>query len=341
MRDRVRKGTWEGTGMAFSSAADVGNPSTASNARHFRLGFEGSMTSSQGIGVQEMVRVAGQLSEGRLTFELFPAATLGNGPQMVDMVQQGKLEIFLGGAGYFASLDGRINVFDIPYLFENVNQAYRVMDSAFGREMLDVLDRHALKGLSFWENGIRSFTNNVKPIYHPDDLKGLKIRTMPGNQVHETLWQQAGLETTPLPSGVIYAAIQEGKINSQEHPISVIYARKFFEVQTYLSLTRHMYGPLIQVINRDLFNALDKRDQDILLRASYAGAVATRQFSNENEAAFLEEMKQAGLQVNDVEPDAFRRAMRPAIERDFTEKNGDLWLNKINAILVSDTSEVL
>jgi len=315
--------------MAYSSAASAGT----SSARQFSIGFEGAMSSSQGIGVQEMVRVARQLSGGRFEFTLFPAAQRGSGPQMVEMTQQGKLDIFLGGAGYFASLDSRINVFDIPYLFANVTQAYHVMDSDFGREMLDVLDRHALKGLSFWENGIRSFTNNVKPVYHPDDLKGLKIRTMPGNQVHERLWQAAGLETTPLPSGEIYAAIQDGKINSQEHPISVIYARKFYEVQRYLSLTRHQYGPLIQVINRDRFNAMASEEQDIIMKASLAGAVATRQFSNENEAAFLEEMKQAGLEVNEVDPRAFREAMRPAIERDFIAQNGDLWLNKINAML--------
>lgn len=319
--------------MVFSSDASVARVSAGSSEkRQFRIGFEGSMTSSQGVGIQEMVRVAAQLSKGHFEFELYPAAQLGNGPQMVAMVQQGELDIFLGGAGYFAALDSRINVFDIPYLFENVEQAYRVMDSEFGREMLDVLDSKGMKGLSFWENGIRSFTNNVKPIHHPDDLKGLKIRTMPGNQVHETLWQQAGLETTPLPSGVIYAAIQEGKINSQEHPISVIYARKFFEVQTYLSLTRHMYGPLIQVINRDVFNALSAAEQEIVLKASYAGAVATRQFSNENEATFLAEMKHAGLQVNEVDPEPFRNVMRPPIEHDFVAKNGDEWLNKINAI---------
>ncbi|CAM3480856.1 2,3-diketo-L-gulonate-binding periplasmic protein YiaO [Klebsiella spallanzanii] len=315
--------------MVFSTAE-------RSEKRRFSIGFEGSMASSQGVGIQEMVRVAGQLSQGEMAFELYPDAKLGNGPKMVDMAQQGELDIFLGGAGYFAALDGRINVFDIPYLFENVEQAYRIMDSDFGREMLDVLDQKKLKGLSFWENGIRSFTNNVKPVTHPDDFSGLKIRTMPGNQVHEALWQSVDIDTLPLPSGAIYAAIQEDTINSQEHPISVIYARKLFEVQRYLSLTRHMYGPLIQVMNSVTFTSLSKPQQDILLSASYAGAVATRNFSNENEAIFLAQMKRAGLQVNDVDPKPFREMMKPAIEHEFIDKNGDDWLKKINAMLADD-----
>lgn len=320
--------------MVFS--ADASRDSIAAGShekRTFSIGFEGSMASSQGVGVQEMVRVAGQLSAGSLTFELYPDAQLANGPKMLGLVQRGELDIFLGGAGYFAALDGRINVFDIPYLFENVEQAYGVMDSAFGREMLDAFGEQGLKGLAFWENGIRSFTNNIGPINHPDDFNGLKIRTMPGNQVHEALWQGVGIETTPLPSGAIYAAIQDGTINSQEHPISVIYARKFYEVQPWLSLTRHMYGPLIQVMNQDLFNSLSKLQQDILLRASFAGAVATRTFSNQNEARFLDEMKSSGLQVNEVDPQPFRERMRPAIEQDFIAKNGGEWLEKINAVL--------
>lgn len=323
--------------MVFSSDASVDSLSAGSSEKHrFRIGFEGSMSSSQGVGVQEMVRVATQLSRGSMTFEFYSDAQLGSGPKMVEMVQQDELDIFLGGAGYFASLDSRINVFDIPYLFENVEQAYRIMDSKFGREMLDTLSKKKLKGLSFWENGIRSFTNNVKPINHPDDFKGLNIRTMPGNKIHEFLWQSVGMETTSLPSGAIYEAIQEGVINSQEHPISVIYARKLFEVQGYLSLTRHMYGPLIQVMNSIRFASLDKQEQDILLNASFAGAVATRNFSNGNEATFLEEMKRAGLRVNEVDPKPFREAMKPAIERDFIEKNGDEWLNRINAMIVGD-----
>jgi len=305
--------------------------------RQFSIGLEGSMASSQGVGIKEMVRIASQLSQGSITFELYPDAKLGNGPKMIEMVQQGELDIFLGGAGYFASLDGRINIFDIPYLFENVEQAYQIMDSELGREMLDVLDNNDLKGLSFWENGIRSFTNNVKPINHPDDFKGLKIRTMPGNQVHEALWQGVGIATLPLPSGAIYAAIQEGTINSQEHPVSVIYARKLYEVQNYLSLTRHMYGPLIQVMNHARFISLEKQEQDILLSASLAGAVATRNFSNENEAMFLEEMKRAGLQVNEVDAKAFREVMKPAIEHEFIAKNGDEWLKKINAMLAGNS----
>lgn len=299
------------------------------------MGFESSMESSQGVGAREMARVAEQLSKGQIDFQFYPDSKLGSGPRMIEMVQKGDLDIFFGGAGYFAALDSRINIFDIPYLFENVEQAYKVMDGKFGREMLAVFEPHGLKGLGFWENGIRSITNNTKPITRPEDIEGLKMRIMPGSPVYEKLWKLAGTETTPMPSGAIYRAIQEGRINSQEHPIATIYARKFYEVQKYLSLTRHMYGPLIQVMTLKTFKALPKEQQDILRKASYAGAVAMRKFSNENEAKFIEEMKQKGMQVNEVDPKPFRDKLRPEIEKDFIAKNGDAWLKKVNAALAT------
>lgn len=298
-----------------------------------RLGFEVSMDNPQGIGAQEMARVAKELSKGNIIIELFPESKLGTGPQMIAMVKKGELDLFQGGAGMFSSMEGRLNVFDIPYLFSSVDQAYKVLDSDFGREILASLEPHDLKGMSFWENGIRSITNNTRPINTPDDLVGLKMRVMPANEVHVTLWKLLGTEPTPLPFGEIYAALQSKQLDGQEHPIAPIYAGKFYEVQKFLSLSKHMYGPLIQIMNLEKFNSFPKETQDILLKASYAGAVAQRKFSNENEAKFIADMKAKGVAVNDVDGAPFRDKVRPTIEKQFIAKNGDEWLKKINASL--------
>ena len=298
-----------------------------------RLGFELSLESSQGVGGKEMVRVANELSKGRIEIQLFPGSQLGNGPKMVEMVKDGSLDMYEGGTGLFSKWEPRLNVFDIPYLFSSVDQAYKVLDSKFGKEILATLEPHGFKGLSFWENGIRSVTNNVRPITKPDDLAGLKMRVMPSNPVHVTLWKQLGTEPTPMPFSEIYPSLQSGKVDGQEHPVAAIYGGKFYEVQKYLSLTKHMYGPLIQIMNLPKFKSLSAKDQKIVLKASYAGAVAQRKYSNDNEAKFLVEMKSKGMQINEVDIAPFRDKARPAIEKEFVEKNGDVWLKKINASL--------
>ena len=319
---------------AVSLALCVATPAQAKEEKvELRLGFELSLDSAQGVGAKEMARVANQMSNGRIDIQLFPDSKLGSGPQMVDMVRTGQLDIYMGGAGLFSAWEPRMNVFDIPYLFSNVDQAYKVLDSEFGGEILATLEPHEFKGLAFWENGIRSVTNNVRPITKPEDLIGLKMRVMPSNPVHVTLWKLFGTDPTPMPFGEIYPSLQSGKIDGQEHPIAPIYGGKLYEVQRYLSLTQHMYGPLIQVMNLKKFNSLSDKDQKILSKASYAGAVAQRKYSNDNAAKFIAEMKQKGMQVNEVDITAFRVKVRPEIEREFIQKNGDDWLKKINASL--------
>ncbi len=326
-----------GLAAAVSMALCAAMPAQAKKAEDklvLRLGFEVSLDSAQGVGGKEMAKVASELSKGKIDIQLFPDSKLGTGPQMIEMVKKGELDLFQGGAGMFSSMEGRLNVFDIPFLFTNVEQAYKVLDSKFGREMLDSLKPHGLMGMSFWENGIRSVTNNVRPITKPEDLVGLRMRVMPANEVHVTLWKLFGTEPTPLPFGEIYEALKSGKLDGQEHPIAPIYGGKFYEVQKYLSLTRHMYGPLIQIMNLEKFNALPKQTQKILLKASHAGAIAQRKFSNDNETKFLASMKEKGVEINDVtDTSAFRDKVRPTIEQQYVAKNGDEWLKRINASL--------
>ena len=305
----------------------------AQDKRVLRLGFETSLDSAQGVGGTEMAKVASELSKGAIEIQLFADSKLGTGPQMIEMVKKGELDLFQGGAGMFSSMEPRLNVFDIPYLFSSVDQAYKVLDGDFGREMLATLEPHGLKGLSFWENGIRSITNNARPITKPDDLVGLKMRVMPANPVHVTLWKALGTEPTPLPFGEIYEALKSGRLDGQEHPIAPTYGGKFYEVQKYLSMTRHMYGPLIQVTNLEKFKTMPQATQDILLKASYAGAVAQRKFSNDNETKFLADMKTKGMAINEVDIAPFRAKARPVIEDEYIVKNGDAWLKKINASL--------
>ena len=323
--------------LSLTAALSVFSSSALAKAEMtLRLGLEPSIESPQGVGAKEMAKVANELSQGKIAIELFPDQQLGTGPQMIDMVKKGELDIFQGGAGLYSSIEPRLNVFDIPYLFDSVEQAYKVLDSDFGKEILATLEPANLKGLSFWENGIRSVTSNVKPIHTPEDLVGLKIRVMPANQVHVDLWKGVGAKPEPLPYGEIYGKLKSGELDAQEHPIAPIYTGKFYEVQKYLSLTQHMYGPLIQVMNLEKFNALPKETQDILLKASYAGAVKMRQFSNENAAKFIDDMKNKGMLINEVDTTPFKAKMRPLVEKPYVEKNGDDWLKKINASIEAD-----
>lgn len=299
-----------------------------------RAGNETAKTDSQYVGLEAMAAEVKEKSGGRMEMELYPASVKGGPQEMLDMVKSDsdELDIYMGGAGFFANSDGRLNVFDIPYLFDNAPQAHKILDSEFGTEMLSVLEQFGLKGLAFWENGVRQITNSKRPIKTPDDIKGLELRVMPNNPVHVKIWTMYGANPTPIPFKDIYSKLKSKELDGQEHPISAIYSGKFYEVNPYMSMTKHVYGPLIMVMNKKKFESLPADLQKILVEASRAGARAQRKFISDNEAKFVAEMKAAGMEISEVDTAPFREKVRPTIEKDFVEKNGDAWLKKIESM---------
>jgi TRAP-type C4-dicarboxylate transport system substrate-binding protein len=152
-----------GLTVGLSLAVGLSVSAQAEDKLVLRLGFETSLDSAQGVGGIEMAKVADKLSKGQIEIQLFPDSKLGTGPQMIEMAKKGELDLFQGGAGMFSSMEPRLNVFDIPYLFRSVKQAYKVLDGKFGREMLATLEPHGLKGLSFWKTAsVRSPTTCVR-----------------------------------------------------------------------------------------------------------------------------------------------------------------------------------
>ncbi|MDR2390270.1 MAG: DctP family TRAP transporter solute-binding subunit [Planctomycetota bacterium] len=317
--------------LLLLSAAGAG---LAADKVVIKVGNETARTDSQFIGIQAMADQVKAKAGGRIEMELYPASEKGGPQEMVEMVRSGSgdLDVYVGGAGFFANWDGRLNVFDIPYLFDNAPQAHKILDSGFGDEMLAVLEPFGVKGLAFYENGVRSITNNKRSIKTPDDVKGLELRVMPGNQVHVKIWTMFGANPHPVPFKDIYENLKTGKLDGQEHPIAPIYSGKFYEVQKYLSLTRHIYGPLIMVMNKPKFDALPADLKTILVEAARFGAQAQRKFIADNEAKFIEEMKKAGMEIIEVDTKPFRDKVRPTIEKDFIEKNGDAWLKRIESM---------
>ena len=142
--------------------------------------------------------------------------------------------------------------------------AYHVLDGKVGQSLLDKLAPYDIQGLAFLENGWREVTNNRHPVRSPEDIKGLKIRTTP-NPYHIEAFQLLGANPVPLAYAELYSALETGAVDAQEHPLPVLWAGKFYEVQKYLSLTHHAYSPLILVMNKPKFDSLPAKYQTILV----------------------------------------------------------------------------
>lgn len=206
--------------------------------------------------------------------------------------------MFVTGSSNLSGLVPKIGMLDIPFLFQDLDHAYRTLDGEVGRSLLDELDAVGLKGLAFWENGWRQITTNNKIIVTPADLKGLKIRTT-GAPVHIKAFELLGANPVPMPLGELYTALEMGTVDAQDHPLGVFMSAKLYEVRNTATLIRHAYSPLIVAMNKGKVDALTPDAQKILLDAAAETANFQRQLNAEALASQVAELRALGKTVSE------------------------------------------
>jgi tripartite ATP-independent transporter DctP family solute receptor len=181
---------------------------------------------------------------------------------------------------------------------------------------------------AWWENGFRHLTNNRKAVNSPEDVKGLKVRTME-NPVHMTAFRTLGAAPTPMAFPELFGALQQGTVDGQENPMPVILTARFAQVQKYLSLTGHVYSPALLIMSKATFAKLSKEDQAALRDAARLGGAANRQKVLADESSGVETLRKAGMQVvTDVDKSKFQQALGPAYQ-EYAKKFGQANIDRI------------
>ena len=235
--DSTDTSTAQSSGSATDSEAKNEDTMLGSDSAALRLKV-GTTTAPDGHyvkGLQEMQRLLEEYSDGGMTLDIYPNSQLGNERDMMENVGMGVQEMCLISTGPIPNFVSDFAVLDLPYLFEDEAHAYEVLDGEIGTSLLGQLDSQGIKGVGFWENGFREVTNDKKEIKTPEDLKGMKIRTME-NSVHMATYQTLGATATPMAWSEIFTALQQGTVDGQENPIAIIESAKVYEVQKYVSM---------------------------------------------------------------------------------------------------------
>ncbi|MBU8849492.1 MAG: DctP family TRAP transporter solute-binding subunit, partial [Desulfobacterales bacterium] len=207
--------------------------------------------------------------------------------------------------GPFDTFDPITRVVNYPFLFKDNAQADKILDGPLGNQILKSLESSGFKGLSFSENGFRNLTNSKRPVKSPADIKGLKVRVM-ASAIHKAIWNALGANPTPMP-WPIYTELEQKVIDGQENPLWVMEVYKFYEIQKYMSLTRHVYSYHIDVASLKWWETLDKKDRDMIQKAMYEAAVYQRADNRSKDADRLKLLKAKGMQVvEDPDVAAFR-----------------------------------
>ena len=264
-------------------------------------------------------------SNGTILVNLFPDNQLGDDRVAIETTQFGDIDIAVSSTSPLATMYADFYLFDAPYLFLSSEDAYTALDGPVGQKVLAGMESMGLKGLAFWENGFRNFTNNDFPVSKPADVKSLKIRTME-NQVHLAAWKALGANPTPMAFTELFTALQQGTVDGQENPLGIIDANKFDEVQKYVSLTQHVYTPYLVTMNLDKYNSLSDNQKAAIQKAVDESTKFQREASQNYEKDIMAKFESKNVTVTkltDVEKGAFQKIINDAKVFDLVKEKMD------------------
>lgn len=194
-------------------------------------------------------------SDGRIEINIRPAAQLGGDVEIIEQTQMGLVHIAIPPTGNLANFNEQMYLFDLPFLLKDDAAMKRVLDGEVGTELLATLDSNNLHGIAMWGAGFRHMTNNIRPINGPDDLNGIKMRTLQAPAILAT-YRAYGANPTAMAYVEVYNGLQQGVIEGQENPLANIASMKFYEVQNYMTLTGHAYHTYAAIMNKQAWESL-------------------------------------------------------------------------------------
>ncbi len=253
------------------------------------------------LGMERFAELVEKKTGGKLKVQVFPGGALGSDQANVSSLQGGTLEMAAMNSGIFASVVKEFAIYDFPFLFGNPKEADAVVDGPFGRDLHRKLQDKGLVGLGYYELGFRELTNSKHPIRKVEDIAGLKIRVIP-NPINVDWVKALGANPTPLPFPELYAALEQKAVDGQENPVATIKGAKLYEVQKYLTLSNHQYNPQSVVVSKKFWDTLSAAEKKALQEAAAESAVYQRTQSRASLQSGLEDLRKAGMQVDELPP---------------------------------------
>ncbi len=258
---------------------------------------------------------------GRIEVILFPNRQLGDDKEILEGLQFGTIDMGIITNAVVANLEPSYQLVDLPFLFGSAAQAHDVLDGPIGQELAANLRDDGIVSLGAAEGGFRNMINNTRPVRTPADVAGVKYRTMQ-NPVFIEMFSSLGGSPVPMAWGEVFTAMQQGTVDGLEIPTSVVNSNNFAEVAKYLSFTQHTYSAVHLLMSERSFEGLPEDVQQAVLKAGMMAVAEQRTAVAAAELSVVTELKDAGMEINDIEDvGAFRAEVGPVYER-FEESIG-------------------
>ncbi|WP_166626731.1 DctP family TRAP transporter solute-binding subunit [Jeotgalicoccus sp. S0W5] len=291
------------------------------------LSFANELPASHpwGISAEKFKETVEEESNGSIEIVIHNGGSLGSsGYEILEGTGLGTIDIGIASTPVSQMLP-EFELLSLPYLFKNREDAWEVVDSEVGTEIMKGFEEQNLKHLAFWEDGYRQVTNNSRQIYTPEDFEGLRIR-VPESTLRMDTFEALGSSPLPMSFSEVFTALQQGTIDGQENPLSVIENSSLYDVQKYLTITNHVYSPASLFINNEVWNELTNEQQDILIDAANEGRDLNRELNKEEGESLAMELEEKGMEVytlSEEEMEVFQETTLPVYEKLVDELGGN------------------
>ena len=314
-----------GTGIGGSLAADIKD-------RTIKYAVLYDIDHPHGLGAKKFAELVTQKSGGKIKVKIYAGATLGGEIAVVSSMQGGTIEMSAMGTPQLVGLIKQYAVLDFPFLFNDEKEADAVLDGPVGTQLLTRLPEKGLIGLAYFEHGFRQLTNSKRPVAKLEDLQGLKIRVQQ-NAVAIDTFNALGANAIPLPFPELYTALEQKAVDGQENPFNSIEVAKFYEVQKYLSVTKHNYTPLVLLVSKKFWDKLAPDEQKILQESATEARLYQRKVSRELNEKSLQSLKAKGMEVTVISPQELarmREKVQPVVDK-YTKEVGESLVKELYA----------
>lgn len=313
-----QSGTGAGMQADNSQATNAaqGEEKASEGAIVMKLGHVVADGSSLDNGLDYLAELVNEKSGGSMVIEVYPSSTLGDNRAMIEQLQFGTLEMMAPSVAALSGFTNKTMLLDLPYLFKNEAAAEEVLDGEIGTEILDDLKTNSLVGLGWFTQSWRNVTCN-KDIHKPEDMKGLKIRTM-DSELHMAHFNQLGASAIPMSMSEVYTALQQHTIDAQENPYTNIVTSKFYEVQDYVIETKHIYDACPLLVSQKCWDSLTDEQKSILQECVKEAVEKEREDVLTDDEEYKKIVEESGTIINtltDEERAAFREAVQPVYDK--------------------------
>ena len=307
-------------------------PAEAQQSVVVKLGNVQEVGQTVNIGLKKFADLVSERTKGQIQVQIFPASQLGTEQEILEGVQLGTVHMFEGSTGSVGRFLPDLEAFAAPYIWRDVDHMLKTVRGPVGQGLAERLVKaKGMRVLDFgWLFGNRYLTTKAKPIYKPEDLKGMKIRVQPTAIYLDTI-RAMGANPTPMDWKEVYMGLQTGVIDGQENPPVVLFNAKLFEVQKYVMLTAHITQNQAIVINETFYQSLSPEFRRILTESAQEAGNFQNDLVLKSEKEYLDQLKEKGMTIIQPDVKAFREATKDVYKK-FAEKWEPGLYEKIQAV---------